>query len=80
MVIYINKSILITVVFILQVLERRARKRKKKDQASIDRSLDYGTWVVIGSAVIVVLCLTAAIIREYRKLKGHNRVAPIDTS
>lgn len=28
----------------------------------------------------MVLCLTSSIIREYRGLKGHNRVVPIATS
>lgn len=70
----------ITKVFILQAMERRERKRKKKDQTSKDHPLDYGTWVVIVSAVTVVLCFTASIIRECRRLKGHNQVVPIDTS
>ena len=67
-------------VLIFQALERRERKGKKKDQASKDQPLDYGTWVVIVSAVILVLCLTASIIREYRRRKGRNQVVPTDAS
>lgn len=67
-------------MFILQAIERRERKRKKKDQASNDQPLDYGTWVVIVSAVTVVLCFTASIIWECRRLKTHNQVVPTNTS
>lgn len=67
-------------VLIFQALERRNRKAKKRDQASKDQPLDYVTWVVIVSVVILVLCLTASIIREYRRRKGHNQVVPIATS
>ncbi|KAL9979008.1 hypothetical protein ACROYT_G016598 [Oculina patagonica] len=61
-----------------KALERRARKRKKKDQTSKDQPLDYTTWVIIVSAAIVVLCLAAATIREYRRLKNQNRILPMD--
>lgn len=65
----------------MQAIERRERKRKKKDQTSKDQPLDYGIWFVIVSAVTVVLCFTASIIRECRRLKTNNqRVVPINTS
>ena len=55
-----------------QATRRHARKAEKKEQASKKQTLDSSDWVVIISALFVVLGMKAAIVRKCRRKKAQN--------
>ena len=64
--------------YLFQALERCANKENEEEPTK--EQLSFSTYIVITSAVCLMLFLTLIVIREYRRLKRQNNVVAINNS